>query len=281
MKVAPQSRAVERSTLILCVLVSLVLLGLPLERKTVVAEVLAHVLTSPWNRTVDFVSDLASVRAENADLRARLAARDIGDGAADRLRRERDELRRSLGLHARSPSRLVACEVEQLQVDAATTLVRVMSTEPVEWRVHQPVITSGGLVGRVHQPDGDRAAWVELASSPEFALCCEVERTGLPGILRPGTGSFALTLVGRDEDVRPGDRLVTSDIPAVGAAGGALASAMPRGLPVGVVTSVDTPLRQIFKAVQVELLADLGALDVLFVVTGDGDWLDAGEEETP
>lgn len=275
MNLAPQSRAVERLALVLCVLVSLILLGLPAANKIDVAQVLADVLTSPWTRTIAFVSDLSDVRAENAELAARLAAVTMDLESAERLCRERDALREALGLHRREPSRVIPCEVVVLRVDDATTLVRVRSAHDVAWRVHQPVITSGGLVGRVLRADGTKAAWVELASSTDFAICCEVERTGLPGILRPGLGTFSLTLVGRDEDVRPGDRLVTSDIPAVGAGDEAIAPAMPRGLPVGIVTAVDTPLREIFKSVQVELLADLGALDLVFVVVGDGDWWDA------
>jgi len=270
---------VERLTLTPCVLAALVLLGLPSDSKITVAQILADVLTSPWTRTVSQVTDLAHVRTENADLSAQIAALTMDHEAVERLRRERDALRDALELHQREASRVIPCEMEVLRVDAATTQVRVRSSREVAWRVHQPVITSGGLVGRVLRPDGPHAAWVELASSPDFAICCEVERTGLPGILRTSTGTFVLTLVGRDEDVRPGDRLITSDIPAVGAGDDDIAPAMPRGLPVGTVTRVDTPLRQIFKSVQVELLADLGALDLVFVVVGDGDWWVAGPND--
>lgn len=275
MATAPKSRTIERLTLILCVLASLVLLGLPSAQKTWTAGHLSRLLTAPWTRVLSWFDEVASLRSDNDDLRARVAALEIDGAAAERLRRERDDLRAALGLVRREASRLVPCELEQLRVEPATTLARVRAAEPVPWREHQPVITAEGLVGRVLRADGDRAAWVELVSSPEFAICCEIERTGLPGILRPGAGTFTLTLVGRDEDVRPGDRLVTSDIPAVGTGDAEIATAMPRGIPVGVVRTVDTPLREIFKSVVVELQADLGALDVVFVVVGDGDWLES------
>lgn len=276
MSAAPQSRAMERLALGICVFCSLTLLALPLNQKTAVADVLSRVLTSPWTRTVRFAEGLVDLRAENARLHARVTALETDAAAAGRYRRERDRLRRALGFADLDPARLVPCEVERLQVDPTTTLVKIHAAEPVPWRERQPVMTDAGLVGRVVRAAAPNAAWVELISSPGFAVCCQVERTGLPGILRPQGGVFELTMVGRDEDIEANDLLITSDLPTTAGGDAEVIPSMPRGIPVARVTRVGLHKWKLFKSVTVEPLAELADLDIVFVVLGRGDWLAAG-----
>ena len=273
MPAAPQSRAMERLALGVCAFSALALLALPLNQKTAVADVLSRVLTSPWTRTVRFAEGLVDLRGENARLHAQVRAMEVDAAAADRLRRERDRLRRALGFADQDPARLVPCEVERLQVDPTATLVKIHAPEPVAWREHQPVMTDAGLVGRVVRAAAPNAAWVELITSPGFAVCCQVERTGLAGILRPQGGVFELTMVGRDEDIVATDLLITSDLPTQAGGDAEAIPSMPRGLPVARVSRVGLHKWKLFKSVTVEPLADLSELDIVFVVLGRGDWL--------
>jgi len=275
---APQSRAMERLALGVCAFSALALLALPLNQKTAVADVLSRVLTSPWTRTVRFAEGLVDLRGENARLHAQVRAMEVDAAAADRLRRERDRLRRALGFADQDPARLVPCEVERLQVDPTATLVKIHAPEPVAWREHQPVMTDAGLVGRVVRAAAPNAAWVELITSPGFAVCCQVERTGLAGILRPQGGVFELTMVGRDEDIVATDLLITSDLPTQAGGDAEAIPSMPRGLPVARVSRVGLHKWKLFKSVTVEPLADLSELDIVFVVLGRGDWLVADGE---
>ncbi|HPF34528.1 MAG TPA: rod shape-determining protein MreC [Candidatus Krumholzibacteria bacterium] len=278
MPAAPQSRAMERLALGVCAFSALALLALPLNQKTAVADVLSRVLTSPWTRTVRFAEGLVDLRGENARLHAQVRAMEVDAAAADRLRRERDRLRRALGFADQDPARLVPCEVERLQVDPTATLVKIHAPEPVAWREHQPVMTDAGLVGRVVRAAAPNAAWVELITSPGFAVCCQVERTGLAGILRPQGGVFELTMVGRDEDIVATDLLITSDLPTQAGGDAEAIPSMPRGLPVARVSRVGLHKWKLFKSVTVEPLADLSELDIVFVVLGRGDWLVADGE---
>lgn len=276
MSIAPQSRAMERLALGACVFCALTLLALPRSQKTVVADVLSRVLTSPWTRTVRFAEGLVDLRAENARLHARVTALQNDAAAVGRFRRERDQLRRALGFADQDPARLVPCEVERLQVDPTAILVKIRAPEPVPWRLHQPVMSDAGLVGRVVSAAAPNAAWVELISSPGFAVCCQVQRTGLPGILRPQGGVFELTMVGRDEDIVAHDLLITSDLPTEAGGSPEAIPSMPRGIPVARVTRVGLHKWKLFKSVTVEPLADLADLGIVFVVLGRGDWLDGG-----
>jgi rod shape-determining protein MreC len=130
------------------------------------------------------------------------------------------------------------------------------------------------LIGRVREVVSPREVWVELLTAPDLALGCELERNGLLGILRPRGGDFILDMVGRDEDVRVGDRVLTSGIAELAEAGGGeqTQALFPRGLPVGVVQRVESPADQLFLDISVAALASLRRSDVVFVVTEPGEW---------
>ncbi len=269
---ALQSKRVERLTLAVCLVVSVGLLSLPERQRIQVADLLGMVLTSPYYRTVDFGREVLRTAGENDRLRAEVATLRLQQSAAMRFRRDRDGLRRALGLMDIAPTALVPCEVERRRVSSSATLVRVRTAENVAWRRYQPVISADGLIGRVHTPTGTRTAWVELLTSTGLAVTCELDRTGLTGILQSRGGDFDLTFIGRDEDVRVGDVVVTSDIALVSGEDELVGAGLPRGLPVGTVVEVSSPPDQIFKSVRVEPQASFSTLDVLFVVMGRGDW---------
>ena len=269
---ALQSKRVERLALVVCLVASTALLALPERQRIQTADLLGMVLTSPYYRTVDFSRDVLRVSAENDRLRAEVAALRLQQEATSRYRRDRDALRRSLGLMDIAPGALVPCEVERRRVSAAATLIRVHAARNVAWARYQPVISREGLVGRVHTPTGPRTAWVELLTSPGLAVTCELDRTGLPGVLHARGGDFDLSYIGRDEDVRVGDAVVTSDIALIAGEDEDSGAGMPRGLPVGTVVEVSSPPDQLFKSVRVEPLDSFSTLDVLFAVVGRGDW---------
>ncbi len=281
MSSTPQTVNMDRFTVAICVFLSLVLLALPIHQKTSVADILSRVLTSPWTRSVRFVTEMSDLRNDNAWLSARVTALETDLAGTVRMQRERDQVRVALGFRNQHPARLVPCEVERLHVDRQTTLVKIRSAEPLAWRTHQPVVTSEGLIGRVVEISARDEAWVELLTSPGFAVCVEVQRTGLPGILRPKGGNLTLTLVGRDEDIVVGDVLVTSDLTT--AAGGdlSLIPTMPRGIPVADVSNVGADGYSLFKSIDVRSIANVIDLEVVFVVLGKGDWyLNASSDST-
>jgi len=262
----------EQLTLAVCVFLALVMLALPIHEKTVVAGVLSSVLTSPMTRTVRFVTDMSSLRADNVRLQAQVTALETDVAGAARLHRERERWREALGFLELEPSRLVACEVERLRVDRQAILIKVRAAQPVSWRIHQPIVTNEGLVGRVVAGESPVEAWIELITSPGFAVCVEVARTGLPGILRPKGGTFTLTLVGRDEVVAVDDILVTSDLTTEAGGDRSQIPTMPRGIPVARISEVGTGGFTIFKSIEAEAVADVSDLEVVFVVLGGGDW---------
>ncbi len=270
-RIASESRGLEWLVLLLCAAVSATLLALPEIDRVALADKLGEVLTGPYYRTRNFIADVGTVRGENADLAAAVVALELERDAPLRLRRERDGLREALGLVERAGGRLHPCEIVRRKSAPYAGLVQIHSSAPLDWRPYQAVMSVDGLIGRIRHVLGPRRAWAELLTAPDVALSCELERTGLQGILRSRAGDFDLLMVGRDEDVAVGDRVISSGVAELGDDERAGAP-MPRGLPIGVVTVVSSPPEQLFKEIRVEPLASFHRHDVVFVVFGDGDW---------
>jgi len=128
-------------------------------------------------------------------------------------------------------------------------MMQITSAERLGWRPGLAVIDAGGYLGRLHTITDPHTAWVELLTSPDMALGVELERTGLLGVLRPRAGSFVLEMVGRDEDVVSGDRVITSGIAELRTWRRARREIRAEGLPVGEVDVVSAPSEEIFKRI--------------------------------
>lgn len=260
----------EIAALVACVGLSLLLLFLPVDARVLVADRLSVVLVDPWLRLRGFAQDVVRIRQENAELQRRVEELELQAAASAR---ELSDAARLAGpaLDAGYAGDLVPCRVVMRQRGRQVTMIKIASAQPVGWRVYQPVVSRTGYLGRVRQIVGPREAWVELVTAPDFALGVEFERTGLVGVLRPHSSTIRIDMVGRDEDVVPGDVVITSGITEVRELAGVPdAVQTPRGFPLGTVTTVDKPADGMFKEITLELAATARVNETVFVVTGLG-----------
>lgn len=250
----------------LLVFVSLVLLVLPDPAQVQITHALAAVLINPWLEVRDFGEDVLRVRADNERLAAQVATLEL-QLAAER-RRLADQFREiGPAVPSQFDAPVAPCRVVARKRARLATMVQIRSREPLDWRADQPVISPRGILGRIHTIIGPQAAWVELLSAPDMALGVEFERTGLVGVLRPRADRFVVELVGRDEDVVPGDLVITAGIAEVrDGPDRPPQDPVPRGLRVGVVRQVSAPSDQIFKDISVQPLADFNRNETVFVV---------------
>lgn len=250
----------------LCLGLAVLLLLLPDGAQIQVAHTLAGVLINPWLEVYNFAEDILRVRAENAQLAAQVQVLQLRLAAWQR--HEADLARQAVPVLAADSERpLAPCQVTARARARLANMIRVRSLDPLDWQPGLPVITSLGFLGRLHTINGPRSAWIELLNAPDMALGVEFERTGLVGVLRPRAGRFVVELVGRDEDVQPGDRIITAGIAEVRDAAPLPAQdPVPRGLPVAVVQQVSAPSAQIFKEIVVQPLADFRRNEIVFVV---------------
>jgi hypothetical protein len=258
----------ETLILVVCVALSVTLIVLPSDTRIFVADRLGLVLTSPYLEIRDFGRDVFKIRIKNDRLEKRVVELELLAAAGDRMQRDADRMA-GPALDPGYEGDLVPCRVVMRQRARFATMIKVQSLIPVAWRPWQPVISSAGYLGRLRSVINDREAWVELLAAPDFALGIEIERTGLLGVLRPRGDRFVVEMIGRDEDVQPGDAVITSGIAEIreGAADPGGAALTPRGFPVGTIVEATSPSDQIFKLIVVDPSASFDFNETVFVVT--------------
>ena len=130
-------------------------------------------------------------------------------------------------------------------------------------RRNDPVVTQDGLIGLVTRVSG-RSARVTLLTDEQSAVSAVDVRTNANGIVRHGRASrttLVLDRVAKEDVVRTGDTVVTA-----GWQSPRLASLYPRGIPIGLVTSVGQADTDLYKQVLVEPFADFRSLDAVLVL---------------
>ncbi len=118
------------------------------------------------------------------------------------------------------------------------------------------VITPRGVVGKVVSVEGDTAK-VMLLTDHMSGLDVITQRTRVRGIVSGSVdGGPIVKYMGRNEDVRPGDRLITSGLDGT----------FPKGLLVGTIVDIADDEPGLFRRVRVSLAVDpLVMEEVLFV----------------
>lgn len=132
--------------------------------------------------------------------------------------------------------------------------------------VDQAVVHDRGVVGRVVDTTPNYAR-VLLATDFNSSIDAFVQRTRTPGILSgAGARLMRLNYVQKDEDVRPGDLIVTSGMDGF----------FPRGLSLGTVSRVDRESVGMFMTVEVIPQVAFDRLEEVMVIINQSqpvDWL--------
>src|SRR5215470_7248254 len=123
-------------------------------------------------------------------------------------------------------------------------------------RVDTAVITADGVVGRVILTSNFFSI-VQLIADSQSAVGVMLESNRRQGIVK-GTGNRDLDLdyIDDDNDIKQGDRFLTSGQERV----------YPKGIPVGVITSISDTRRGYIKTVQIRPTADLGRLEEVLCI---------------
>lgn len=222
-------------------------------------------LFEPFDRVVLTVDRLFGAWRESNELHRRITQLELdvqrlrSEGAENRRLREQLELPEWRGL----PLRPV--EVLALGGDPMPTSATLSAGANQGVRAGDALVTADGLVGRVSEvwPKLSRAA---LITDQGLAIACEVETTGVNGILRfslAPTPRLLMTAVPLADTVRVGERVVTSE----------LSLRFPRGIPVGQVVRVRPDPSGLVQEVEVTPAAKLSRLRHAFVAPGPGDFV--------
>src|SRR3954453_11878648 len=224
----------------------------------------------PFSDFAGWISDVVDAKKENKQLKTEVTTLRGQLAALATDKREAQQLRALADVSSKLPQ------------DAKTLTARVIAHSPTVWystividkgrgdgvRVNQPVITAGGLVGKIVATTGGTAG-VALVPAASSSASAEIMPKGASGIVKPEIGGKDLILdfIPKNSRVHRGDTVITSGFRS---GDGELASLFPRGIPIGKVGSVNQDQLQIYQRVRVKPYADLRSLDVVQVVLDKG-----------
>jgi rod shape-determining protein MreC len=137
--------------------------------------------------------------------------------------------------------------------------------------VDDAVLVVSGLAGKVIEVTPDTAV-VTLIVDDAQRVSASIVGSDAWGVLRTvsteGTPTMQLAYVKQSADVEEGDQVVTSGFASEN---GELRSTYPRGIPIGVVTSVGNDPADLNKTVQVTPFAEFDRIDeVMVLASGSG-----------
>ena len=226
----------------------------------------------PVRDLVNWTGDVLGAKGENEKLSKEVDRLRREVAAAQTARRDAAQLRELVDLPKR----------EGFPEGTDPVAARVIARSPTVWystvqidkgsddgiEVDQPVVTGGGLAGKVDSVTGGTAR-VRLITDEETAVSAQIMPDGAAGIVQPEVGDpddLLLDFIQKGRRVTKGATVVTS-----GFTSQKLESLFPRGIPIGKVKRTDPDELELYQRVHVEPFADLRRMDYVQVLTGQPD----------
>lgn len=231
-------------------------------------RIVVDALTQPVTRTfssfgrwvgngVSTLSSLGELSQENADLRRRLVELESNVVRMSEVEKENALLRAQLNFTEQQKldlkgSRVVGYSPDNVRRNISIDIGRADGIEE-----GQAVVSSGAFIGKVEKVY-NHSSEVFLMSDPEFRVLAMTQNGRARGILRGQLGSgLRLEQIAQNEAIEPNEYVITAG-----------SEKIPKGLPLGVVESVDRSDNEIFQAANVKPMVDIQRLETVFVVKG-------------
>ena len=254
--------------IVLTVLLSLVLMGLPQVHKELVADSCrgAFWASGQWL----FSSIIEHGRSQE---KSRYLLRENVDLALENMRlqeakQENERLRRALQFKERDDTQaIIPAEVIARDPDQIFDTITIDAGDDQGIQLDWPVVTTEGLVGHIIQVDA-RSSIVQLVMRSRVSAVVQGERA--QGIVSWVSGHrFRLRYVDASSQIAKGDLVVSSG----------LGGLFPKGITIGRVTEVRKQERDpLFKQVFLESTVDFLDLEEAFVIVSE-DKKPAAQEE--
>jgi rod shape-determining protein MreC len=254
--------AERRSSALVALYVALSLLLLAIGDRLPQASLRAFgaALFAPLDHVVLAGDRLVSSWRENKRLHEKVATLELENTRLRTLATENEALREELSLPGWRAPTLRPAEVLALTGEPypASATLAIGAAHGV--RIGDAVVTSDGLVGRIGEVAGGSSR-VVLLTDPNAAVACEVESTGVLGLLRfvpSPRPRLLLTSVPFADTIHLGQRVLTSG----------LSKRYPRGLPVGRVVRIALHPGGLTQEIELESAARLTRMRFAFVIPG-------------
>jgi rod shape-determining protein MreC len=250
-------RRTDWTVLVIACTVSLSLMLLEARLQARVAWFIQHTILAPFEVTVGWVDQSVGVYWENHQLRQRLTQLQIESDALQSERMENVRLRRLLSLEERHPYNLVAASVVARSLDRLGGSLTIDKGTADGVEPGRAVLTPDGLVGRAERSTPHETRVLTLLNR-DCAVAARIERTRVDGILEWEYGTqpvLDLRYVSSQEDVRVGDRVVTSGLGGI----------FPSGIRIGTIVRVALDPNGLMKEIVVQPAVDFRSVEEILV----------------
>ncbi len=229
-------------------------------------EVAANRVAQPFRDAASWIGGLSGARADNKELR-----RELVKARADAIRYQA-----AIQENTRLEKLLRYSESASFPTDFRPLTTSVIVLPPGQFdqrlvvgvgrvngvQLDDPVVTDAGLVGHVTRVYTGVAQVTLITDESSFVSVLDLS-TGASGLLRHSDSGSSIIMdnVPKKDQVEPGDRIITAGWHTPG-----LSSIYPRGIPVGVVSSVNQTDIDPNKQIEVRPFVDFGGLQYMFVL---------------
>ncbi|HEU4724759.1 MAG TPA: rod shape-determining protein MreC [Candidatus Eisenbacteria bacterium] len=220
---------------------------------------LQHTVLAPAEMAAGWVERGVGTYWENERLRQRAATLQMEVDAMRAERGENARLRRLLELDQRHPYVLLAADVAGRTLDRLGGSLTLDKGEKDGVFANRAILTPEGLVGRVERATAHQSRVLTILHR-DCAVAARVARTRVEGVVRWGFGdrpTLHLLYVSSQEDVKPGDLIVTSGQGGI----------FPGGIRIGTVEKVALEENGLMKEIVVETAVDFRGLEQVLVYT--------------
>jgi rod shape-determining protein MreC len=246
--------AVLTAALLACLVLAL----LPPTAKQSLGDGVVRTVFAPLQLGAAQIRAMIFSRAENRDLRLRLAQCQQELFSLQQAARDNDQLRSLLGLRGRSLWLLKPAWVAGREPGTRCPRLLVNFDDSIAIDAGLAAVSEMGLVGKV-EGAGQGRAGIRTVFDPDSRVSAFLPRSRTLGIFRTDQAmNCILDRVPLRSDVKPGDTVLTSGYGGV----------FPPGLMLGRVSRVYTDPRQLTMHIVVKPSLDLNRLSHLFIIVG-------------
>ena len=207
-----------------------------------------------FSRFFSRVSYESDLEGENKRLLEKMAELSYKKQMFDQLRTENQELKQILEFRFNYPKFIVPAEIMRKTPEEVNLSYRIGKGLSDGIEKNAPVISFNGLVGKVLKVDNNTSV-IQTLKNYNSAVSIKDTRSKEQGILK-WNKKFFIEGMPQYADIKEGDTVVTSG----------MGSVFPRGLPVGVVTSVERQTNDYSLDTEVVPFDDLDKIDVVFII---------------
>jgi rod shape-determining protein MreC len=256
------TRRTDWTVFVVATLLCLSLMFLERRAQERVVWFLQHTVLAPAEAVAGWIERGVGVYWENQRLRQRAVSLQVEVDAMRAERGENARLRRLLDLRQRHPYSLLAADVAGRSLDRFGGSLTLGKGTEDGVLPNRAIVTPEGLVGRVERATAHQARVLTLLHR-DCAVAARVERSRVEGVLRWDFGdhpTLHLLYVSSQEDVKEGDRILTSGLGGI----------FPEGIRVGTVERVALEPNGLMKEIVVRPSVDFRSVEEVLVYTPAG-----------